>query len=76
MPKLALVMVCLFVYYYYSLLLLLIIIIIIIIINIIIKKGPPEDFEFALLDEDWDHFSVLMEGAMHRCPALETAQVM
>ncbi len=31
----------------------------------------PYPFEFALLDEDWEHFSVLMESAMHRIPALE-----
>ena len=30
----------------------------------------PYPFEFALLDEDWEHFSVLMEAAMHRIPAL------
>jgi glycine cleavage system aminomethyltransferase T/glycine/D-amino acid oxidase-like deaminating enzyme len=30
----------------------------------------PEDFEFKLLPEDWDHFSVLMESAMIRIPAL------
>ena len=31
----------------------------------------PYPFEFALLEEDWEHFSVLMESAMHRIPALE-----
>lgn len=30
----------------------------------------PHPFEFQLLDEDWDHFSVLMEQAVHRIPAL------
>jgi heterotetrameric sarcosine oxidase gamma subunit len=30
----------------------------------------PCPFEFQLLDEDWDHFSVLMESALHRIPAL------
>jgi len=30
----------------------------------------PYPFEFQLLDEDWDHFSVLMESALHRIPAL------
>jgi 4-methylaminobutanoate oxidase (formaldehyde-forming) len=30
----------------------------------------PYPFEFALLEEDWDHFSVLMESALHRVPAL------
>ncbi|MGL5865823.1 MAG: GcvT family protein [Dermatophilaceae bacterium] len=31
----------------------------------------PHPFEFRLLDEDWDHFSVLMESAQHRLPALQ-----
>ncbi len=31
----------------------------------------PYPFEFALLEEDWEHFSVLMESALHRIPALE-----
>jgi glycine/D-amino acid oxidase-like deaminating enzyme len=30
----------------------------------------PEKFEFQLFDEDWDHFSVLMEGALKRIPGL------
>ena len=30
----------------------------------------PHPFEFALLDEDWDHFSILMENALERVPAL------
>ena len=30
----------------------------------------PHPFEFQLLDEDWDHFSVLMESALLRVPAL------
>jgi glycine cleavage system aminomethyltransferase T/glycine/D-amino acid oxidase-like deaminating enzyme len=30
----------------------------------------PYPFEFALLDEDWDHFAVLMDSALHRIPAL------
>src|SRR6202043_4021752 len=29
----------------------------------------PADFEFKLLPEDWDHFSVLMESALLRIPA-------
>ncbi len=36
--------------------------------------GPdeiPYPFEFQLLEEDWDHFSILMENAVHRVPALE-----
>ena len=31
----------------------------------------PYPFEFKLLDEDWDHFSILMDSAIHRLPALE-----
>ena len=31
----------------------------------------PYPFEFQLLDEDWDHFGVLMESALHRIPALQ-----
>jgi heterotetrameric sarcosine oxidase gamma subunit len=30
----------------------------------------PYPFEFQLLDEDWEHFSVLMESALVRIPAL------
>ncbi len=30
----------------------------------------PYPFEFRLLDEDWEHFSVLMDSAVHRLPAL------
>ncbi len=30
----------------------------------------PYPFEFQLLDEDWDHFSVLMESALRRIPVL------
>jgi glycine cleavage system aminomethyltransferase T/glycine/D-amino acid oxidase-like deaminating enzyme len=30
----------------------------------------PADFEFKLLDEDWEHFSVLMDSAVHRIPVL------
>ena len=37
--------------------------------------GIPEDFEFQLLPDDWDHFEILMENAIQRVPALETAQV-
>jgi glycine cleavage system aminomethyltransferase T/glycine/D-amino acid oxidase-like deaminating enzyme len=31
----------------------------------------PYPFEFQLLDEDWDHFQVLMESALQRIPALQ-----
>jgi glycine/D-amino acid oxidase-like deaminating enzyme len=37
--------------------------------------GPPSDFQFSLLPEDWDHFEVLMRGALHRTPVLQTAEV-
>lgn len=30
----------------------------------------PHPFEFQLLEEDWDHFSVLMDSAVHRIPVL------
>ena len=30
----------------------------------------PYPFEFQLLDEDWDHFSILMDSALVRIPAL------
>ena len=30
----------------------------------------PYPFEFQLLDEDWEHFSVLMDNALHRVPVL------
>ena len=33
------------------------------------------DFTFSLLPEDWEHFRVLMEQAIVRIPALETAPV-
>ncbi len=35
----------------------------------------PEPFEFQLLDEDWDQFSVLMDSAVHRIPALARAGI-
>lgn len=34
-----------------------------------------ESFEFGLLAEDWDHFEPMMMNALHRLPALETAEV-
>jgi len=43
------------------------------------KPIPPgvltENFEFGLLPEDWDHFEPMMINALHRLPALETAEV-
>lgn len=35
----------------------------------------PNDFSFDLLDENWDHFEPVMMEALHRIPALETAEV-
>ncbi|GAB7535283.1 GcvT family protein [Burkholderia sp. 3C] len=37
--------------------------------------GIPDDFEFQLLPDDWDQFEILMRNALHRVPALETAEV-
>ncbi|WP_425093383.1 GcvT family protein [Tropicimonas sp. S265A] len=34
-----------------------------------------QDFAFGLLGEDWDHFEPMMLNALHRLPALETAEV-
>ena len=31
----------------------------------------PHPFEFCLLDEDWEHFEILMESAVHRLPVLQ-----
>jgi 4-methylaminobutanoate oxidase (formaldehyde-forming) len=38
-------------------------------------EGIPADFAFSLLPEDWEHFQVLMEQALIRIPALESAPV-
>jgi 4-methylaminobutanoate oxidase (formaldehyde-forming) len=35
----------------------------------------PNDFAFGLLNEDWDQFAPYMREAVHRVPALETAEV-
>ncbi|KIC09020.1 FAD-dependent oxidoreductase [Leisingera sp. ANG-M1] len=41
-----------------------------------IKPGVlDESFEFGLLPEDWEHFEPMMMNALHRLPALETAEV-
>ena len=37
--------------------------------------GIPEKFEYQLLPEDWEQFQPLMDAAIHRIPALETAGV-
>jgi 4-methylaminobutanoate oxidase (formaldehyde-forming) len=38
-------------------------------------EGIPADFAFSLLAEDWEHFQVLMEQAVIRIPAIESAPV-
>ncbi|MGH6816696.1 MAG: GcvT family protein [Hyphomicrobiaceae bacterium] len=38
-------------------------------------SGIPDPFEFQLLPDDWDQFEILMANAIHRVPALETAEV-
>ncbi|UYM07326.1 GcvT family protein [Solicola gregarius] len=35
----------------------------------------PYPFEFQLLDEDWEHFSILMHSAVERIPALADAGI-
>ncbi|GLK56681.1 4-methylaminobutanoate oxidase (formaldehyde-forming) [Methylopila capsulata] len=37
--------------------------------------GIPDDFEFQLLPDDHDQFEILMENALTRVPALETAAI-
>jgi 4-methylaminobutanoate oxidase (formaldehyde-forming) len=38
-------------------------------------NGPPKNFNFSLLNSNWDHFTPIMELAIGRVPALETAGV-
>ena len=38
-------------------------------------ENLPRNFSFDLLNEDWDHFEPMMRNAIHRVPALETAEV-
>ena len=38
-------------------------------------QGIPDNFQFSLLDSDWDHFEDLMRNALVRVPALENAGV-
>jgi 4-methylaminobutanoate oxidase (formaldehyde-forming) len=40
-----------------------------------ITGDAPNNFEFQLLADDWDHFGQHMEAALARIPALETAGV-
>lgn len=37
--------------------------------------GIPEGFEFGILPDDWDQFEILMQNALMRIPALETAEI-
>ncbi len=39
------------------------------------KDVIPDDFEFGILPDDWDHFQILMDNALIRIPALEKAGV-
>ena len=39
------------------------------------RGGIPENFEFQLLPDNWDAFQILLDNAMIRVPALQTAQV-
>jgi len=39
------------------------------------EDGIPQGFHFTLLDPDWDQFAPIMELALPRVPALETAGV-
>ena len=39
------------------------------------RGGIPENFEFQLLPDNWDAFEILMQHAIERVPALESAQV-
>lgn len=38
-------------------------------------NGIPRDFNFKLLEPDWDRFTPLMENAIKRVPVLETAEI-
>ena len=39
------------------------------------ERGIPDGFEFQLLNDNWDHFEPIMELAIGRVPALQTAGV-
>ena len=39
------------------------------------EQGIPDGFEFQLLNDNWDHFEPIMELAIGRVPALQTAGV-
>ncbi|NJN44797.1 MAG: FAD-dependent oxidoreductase [Anaerolineae bacterium] len=38
-------------------------------------NGIPQDWNFKLLEPDWDRFTPLMENAIKRVPALETVEI-
>lgn len=38
-------------------------------------EALPEDFSFGLLPDDWEQFEPYMVAAVHRIPALDTAEV-
>jgi 4-methylaminobutanoate oxidase (formaldehyde-forming) len=38
-------------------------------------SGVPQDWNFKLLEPDWDRFTPLMENAIKRVPILETAEI-
>ncbi|KAK3086664.1 hypothetical protein FSP39_021587 [Pinctada imbricata] len=38
-------------------------------------KKIPDNFQFQLLPDDWDHFQILLDSILHRMPAMENANV-
>ncbi|XP_074645385.1 pyruvate dehydrogenase phosphatase regulatory subunit, mitochondrial-like isoform X2 [Tubulanus polymorphus] len=41
----------------------------------VFHDGVPENFEYQLLSEDWDHFQIMLEQMLHRFPVLADAEV-
>ncbi len=39
------------------------------------QQGVPDNFHFQLLDDNWEHFEPLLEQAIARVPALQTAGI-
>ncbi len=39
------------------------------------EHGPPADFNHTLLEEDWERFEPLAEGAFSLVPAMQTAEI-
>jgi 4-methylaminobutanoate oxidase (formaldehyde-forming) len=39
------------------------------------EQGPPADFNHTLLEEDWERFEPLAEGAASLVPAMQTAEI-